>query len=175
MKMQAMTSNSAKKVLVLGTGGTIAGLAAQAGDNLGYQAAQVGVTDLLVGVPGIAELLQDWQLESEQVAQAGLEHTAKDEDVRIPRGNAMDLVVERRVVRQVWGAMLLGEEIEIRLRNHGDREAPVEVLEHIPGAGDWRIAKQSHPHEKKDAATAAFRIQVPAGGETVLTYAWEGK
>ncbi len=31
-----------KKIVILGTGGTIAGTAAQAGDNLGYTAAQVG-------------------------------------------------------------------------------------------------------------------------------------
>ena len=43
-----------KKIVVLGTGGTIAGKAAAAGDNIGYVAGQVGVQDLLVGVPGLA-------------------------------------------------------------------------------------------------------------------------
>jgi len=51
--------------VVLGTGGTIAGKAATAGDNVGYQAAQVGVAALLQGVPALA----GWQLEAEQVAQ----------------------------------------------------------------------------------------------------------
>ena len=36
-----------KKIVVLGTGGTIAGKAAAAGDNIGYVAGQVGVQDLL--------------------------------------------------------------------------------------------------------------------------------
>ena len=35
------------KIVVLGTGGTIAGTAATAGDNVGYTAAQVGVAQLL--------------------------------------------------------------------------------------------------------------------------------
>jgi L-asparaginase len=54
-----------RRVVVLGTGGTIAGRAASAGDNIGYTAAQVGVAELLGGVvppEGLA-------LEAEQVAQ----------------------------------------------------------------------------------------------------------
>lgn len=58
-----------KKIVVLGTGGTIAGTADRAGDNIGYSAAQVGVADLLAGVPGMADVLQGDILEAEQVAQ----------------------------------------------------------------------------------------------------------
>ena len=57
--------NTAKKIVFLGTGGTIAGTAATAGDNIGYTAAQVGITDLLATVPGLAGL----SVQSEQVAQ----------------------------------------------------------------------------------------------------------
>jgi len=52
-------------VVVLGTGGTIAGTAADAGDPLGYTAAQLGVDALLRSVPALAKL----PIESEQVAQ----------------------------------------------------------------------------------------------------------
>lgn len=52
-------------IVVLGTGGTIAGEAASANDNVGYRAAQRGVADLLRGVPAAAGL----RLESEQVGQ----------------------------------------------------------------------------------------------------------
>jgi L-asparaginase len=58
-----------KKIVVLGTGGTIAGTAARAGDNLGYSAAQVGVAELLAAVPGMAEVLKGDTLVAEQVAQ----------------------------------------------------------------------------------------------------------
>jgi L-asparaginase len=58
-----------KKIVVLGTGGTIAGTAARAGDNIGYSAAQVGVADLLAGVPGMADVLQGDALVAEQVSQ----------------------------------------------------------------------------------------------------------
>jgi L-asparaginase len=49
------TNGRAAHVVVLGTGGTIAGRAAAAGDNVGYTAGQVGVSHLIDGleVPGV--------------------------------------------------------------------------------------------------------------------------
>ncbi|GDY37121.1 L-asparaginase [Acidovorax sp. NB1] len=59
---------SGQKIVVLGTGGTIAGTSAQAGDNIGYTAAQVGVEQLLAAVPGL-QALAGGMLVAEQVAQ----------------------------------------------------------------------------------------------------------
>jgi L-asparaginase len=56
---------SGKKIVVLGTGGTIAGTADSAHDNVGYTAARVGVAQLLEGVPSLGKLA----IVSEQVAQ----------------------------------------------------------------------------------------------------------
>src|SRR4051794_34617606 len=69
------------KIVVLGTGGTIAGRAASAQDNLGYRAAQVGVEDLLQGVPAASGL----QLHAEQVAQVD----SKDMDFTVWRSLAL--------------------------------------------------------------------------------------
>jgi L-asparaginase len=54
-----------KKIVVLGTGGTLAGTSAVAGDNIGYTAAQIGVAQLLAEIPA----LRAQPLECEQVAQ----------------------------------------------------------------------------------------------------------
>jgi L-asparaginase len=61
--------NSSEKIVVLGTGGTIAGTAANRADNIGYKAAQVGVAQLLDGVPGLPTALAGRSLVCEQVAQ----------------------------------------------------------------------------------------------------------
>jgi L-asparaginase len=58
-----------QKVVVLGTGGTIAGTASSAADNIGYTAAQVGVDQLLSAVPGLSNVLAGRGLVTEQVAQ----------------------------------------------------------------------------------------------------------
>ena len=56
-------------IVVLGTGGTIAGTAASAADGVGYRAAELGVQTLLQDVPGLTQLLAGDALVSEQVAQ----------------------------------------------------------------------------------------------------------
>lgn len=57
----------AQKIVVLGTGGTIAGTGANGSDHTGYRAAQIGVAELLAGLPALSA----WQsrLEVEQLAQ----------------------------------------------------------------------------------------------------------
>ncbi len=70
-----------RTIVVLGTGGTIAGLAATTGDNLGYQAAQVGVGDLLAGL----EAPEGFVLQAEQVAQVD----SKDMDFDVWRDLAL--------------------------------------------------------------------------------------
>ena len=56
---------SRQRIVVLGTGGTIAGRAASASDNVGYRSGEVGVADLLAGVAAP----EGFALEAEQVAQ----------------------------------------------------------------------------------------------------------
>jgi len=58
-------SSGLRRVVVLGTGGTIAGRATSGGDNIGYTAGEVAVTDLL----GDIEAPEGVVLEAEQVAQ----------------------------------------------------------------------------------------------------------
>ena len=74
---------SGQKIVVLGTGGTIAGTSAQAGDNIGYTAAQVGVAQLLVAVPGLQAMAGT--LLTEQVAQID----SKDMDGEVWRALAL--------------------------------------------------------------------------------------
>ena len=52
-------------LVILGTGGTIAGQAADAADNVGYKAGQLAVEQLIQAVPS----LRNYPLECEQVAQ----------------------------------------------------------------------------------------------------------
>jgi L-asparaginase len=69
-----------KKIVVLGTGGTIAGRGASAQDNLGYRAGEVAVSDLLAGVP----VPEGVEVHAEQVAQID----SKDMDFAVWRALA---------------------------------------------------------------------------------------
>ena len=63
--MKQAEDRAAHKIVLLGTGGTIAGAAASVTDNVGYASAQRGVQSLVAAVPALAA----WPLEAEQVAQ----------------------------------------------------------------------------------------------------------
>jgi L-asparaginase len=62
-----MSNALRQKIVLLGTGGTIAGTAGDPGDNLGYTAAQVSVAQLLQSIPDL--LTRSCTLQAEQVAQ----------------------------------------------------------------------------------------------------------
>jgi L-asparaginase len=52
-----MNPANSKKIIILGTGGTIAGKSAVATDNVGYEASQIGVEQLLAAIPALAPTL----------------------------------------------------------------------------------------------------------------------
>jgi L-asparaginase len=64
--MQANSFMQQKNIVIFGTGGTIAGKAKSASDNIGYTAGQVGVTELVAAIPALAGATH---LVFEQVAQ----------------------------------------------------------------------------------------------------------
>ena len=63
--MQSPEPQTVARIVILATGGTIAGTAATATDSLGYSAAQLGIAQLLAAVPALA----GQPIEAEQVAQ----------------------------------------------------------------------------------------------------------
>ena len=63
--MQNLTPRAPPTVVILATGGTIAGSADDAADNVGYRSASLGVAALLAAVPPLRAL----PLEAEQLAQ----------------------------------------------------------------------------------------------------------
>jgi hypothetical protein len=98
-----------------------------------------------------------------------IDHTPKDEKVRVYLGNAFDVVGERAVTDHDRIAERVREEvIEVTLRNHKDTDVTVVVVEHL--YGDWKIVTNSHTYQKKDAYTIEFTVPVPKDSETVVTY-----
>jgi hypothetical protein len=103
------------------------------------------------------------------IGEDWIDHTPKDERVRIKMGEAFDVVGER--VQKDWkrlGGNLYESEWEITLRNHKKEAVTVEVIEPMPG--DWEIVRASHPHTKPQAFTARFSLAVPKEGATTLAY-----
>jgi hypothetical protein len=103
------------------------------------------------------------------VGEDWIDHTPKDERVRIKMGEAFDVVGER--VQKDWkriGSNVYEVEWEITLRNHKKEGVTVEVIEPMPG--DWEVLRASHPYEKLQAFTARFKVAVPRDGASTLGY-----
>ena len=105
----------------------------------------------------------------EFVGEDAIDHTPKDENVRLTVGNAFDVVGEYRQVsfKRISDRATEGTH-EIKIRNHKKEKVRVKVVEH--SYGDWTITTSSVPFEKKDATTFEFTLDVPADGEVTVTY-----
>jgi hypothetical protein len=103
------------------------------------------------------------------IGEDSIDHTPRDEKVRIKMGEAFDVVGDRRQMNwKSLGSCTSESEWEISLRNHKDTATSVEVYE--PVGGDWEITQESMPHVKKDAHTFTFTPSIPARGNVKITY-----
>lgn len=98
-----------------------------------------------------------------------IDHTPRNEEVKVYVGNAFDIVAERlRTDYEKISDRVVMETFEITVSNHKDEDVVVTVTEHI--YGDWDVRRESHPFEKLKSDTIEFELPVPADGEAVLTY-----
>ncbi len=98
-----------------------------------------------------------------------IDHTPRDEKVRIKMGEAFDVVGDRRQMNyEVISSCVSESTWKVDLRNHKDDDVTVQLYE--PIGGDWRILSSSHRATKVDAHTFTFDVEVPARGETSVEY-----
>ena len=115
---------------------------------------------------------QDGQLEF--TGENEIDHTAKDETIRVYTGNAFDIAGERRQTHyQMQGPFPNGwadESFEIKLRNHKKEAVTVRVVEHLYRWYNWVITAESAPHHQKDSRTIEYAVTLAPNEEKVVTY-----
>ena len=101
-----------------------------------------------------------------------IDHTAKDETLRVFTGNAFDLVGERKRTNfAVNNPKRTAEESsEIKLRNHKKEAVEIRVVEHLSRWSSWEITAKSDAFTKKDAQTIEFLVPLKADEERAVTY-----
>jgi hypothetical protein len=103
------------------------------------------------------------------VGEDSIDHTPRDEKIRIKMGEAFDVVADRKQMEwRARGSCRSESAWEIEIRNHKDEAVRVEVRE--PAGGDWRILESSLPATKEDASTFTFDVAVPKRGATKVKY-----
>jgi len=103
------------------------------------------------------------------VGEDAIDHTPRDEKLRVKMGEAFDVVGDRKQTEwRELGSCVSESAWEIELRNHKDTAVTIEDYE--PVDGDWTILSSSQPALKKDSSTFTFDVKVPARGSAKVTY-----
>ncbi len=103
------------------------------------------------------------------VGEDTIDHTPRDEKIRLYVGDAFDVVGDyKRTDYRKIADRIYEETFEVRIRNHKKTGQAVNVIDHV--FADWSVLNASHEYNKKDAHTIEFPVKVPADGEVVVTY-----
>ncbi|HKW51517.1 MAG TPA: DUF4139 domain-containing protein [Candidatus Eisenbacteria bacterium] len=126
-----------------------------------------------LGMPlpaGIVRVFQRDKDESLELAgEDRIDHTPKNETVRVSVGGAFDITAERKQTdtKQIT-PRITETAFSITLKNHKAESAEVTVVEHA--YGDWEILESSLPAKKKDATTFEFVARCAPEKPVTITY-----
>ncbi len=106
------------------------------------------------------------------IGEDEIDHTPKDEELKLYLGNAFDIVGERvqKDFKSFANGRVVEETIEIKLRNHKNESAEVQLYEHPWRWSQWEIVKSNVEMEKVDQSTIRFPVKVAKDGEKVVSY-----
>ncbi|HEX7723844.1 MAG TPA: DUF4139 domain-containing protein [Pyrinomonadaceae bacterium] len=104
------------------------------------------------------------------IGEDRIDHTPKDEDVRVKVGDAFDIVAERKQTdyKVIASGHVYEYAYEIKIRNHKD--SPVTVVVNEPIGGDWEMVASTFEAKKTAAFAAQFNVPVAKDGEATLSY-----
>ena len=126
-----------------------------------------------LGLPMPAGTVRVYQSDSKGgtqfVGEDHIDHTPKDETLKLKIGNAFDVIAERKQLDfQKIASNVYEVEYEVVVRNHKTTPISVEINE--PIGGTWRIVRSTHEATKTDAWAAQFNVPVGVDGTGRLNY-----
>ena len=108
------------------------------------------------------------------VGEDNIDHTPKNETVRLKLGDAFDVTADKKqtdfkvLPNPQKNHSAFDSAYELVLKNAKKEKVTVTVQE--PIGGDWKIVSESHPHTKANSHLAVWKIDIPAESSTTLTY-----
>lgn len=107
------------------------------------------------------------------VGEDQIDHTPKNDTVRLKLGNAFDVTADRvqtdfKNLSKPNQSQVYESAYAITLHNAKKEAVTVTVQE--PLNGDWKILNESQPHKKTNAHQASWQVNVPAEGDVTLKY-----
>jgi hypothetical protein len=135
-------------------------------------------TENKLGLPlpkGVVRVYKkDSQGNAQFIGEDRIDHTPKNEIVRLKLGDAFDVTADKKQTnfQKIGGTgrynYTFESAYEIVLKNAKTEEVTVTVREPMPG--DWTIISESQTHTKAASGTAEWQVKVPAEGQTTLIY-----
>lgn len=156
------------------------------GSSYYYQSAQEDLGDRLpvkvyvsfdnrggdLGIPLPAGIVRIYKSDSRGLSQFvgsdQIQHTPKNETVRLYLGQSFDVTARKRQTDFQQRRCSSDSSYEIVVSNAKSVQQDVLVVEEFPGY--WSITQENLPHTKTSASTANWTVRVPADGRTTLTY-----
>jgi len=108
------------------------------------------------------------------VGEDRIDHTPKNETVRLKLGEAFDVTADKKQTdfkrreRTNRASYVFESAYEIVLKNA--KPEPVTVTVREPVYGDWTMLEETHKHRKVASGTAEWQIRIPAEGRATLKY-----
>jgi hypothetical protein len=108
------------------------------------------------------------------VGEDNIDHTPKNETVRLKLGDAFDVTADKKqtdfklLPNPQKGHSAFESAYEFTLKNAKKEKVTISVQE--PIGGDWKIVSENSPHTKANSHLAVWKIDIPAEGKTTLTY-----
>jgi hypothetical protein len=108
----------------------------------------------------------------EFIGEDAIDHTPRDEKVRVKLGSSFDVVGERKQAdfRIDNNARWMEEEIEVEVRNHKDEDVEVQVREFLFRWSNWQVVSSSQTYTREDARTILFPVKVPKNSNRTVKY-----
>ncbi len=132
-----------------------------------------------LGVPlpkGIIRVYkQDNEGDAQFVGEDNIDHTAIKKTVSLTLGKSFDITASK--VQTDYKKVVVSKkqynfaaEVGMKITLDNGKPQPVKVVITEPLQGDWKMLKESSPHQKISAGRASWTITVPAMGSAELVY-----
>ncbi|HXF34391.1 MAG TPA: DUF4139 domain-containing protein, partial [Candidatus Acidoferrales bacterium] len=108
---------------------------------------------------------------SQFLGSDAIEHTPKNETVRLHLGDSFDVTAKKKQTDFHFvgnGSCATQSSYEVRLGNAKPQPQDVLVIEPIPA--EWKILRENLPHVKSSSSTATWTVRIPAESHATLRY-----
>jgi hypothetical protein len=125
-----------------------------------------------LGVPMPKGKVRVYKSDGESIEFVGedlIDHTPKNETVKLKIGDAFDILAEEKQVNhKKITNRVYEQDFEVKIKNRKNEKVTVEVERYL--GLNWEILSSSLEYKKKNAQTITFQVPVKKDDETILTY-----